>query len=204
MRVESKLRMSLSKRRGHVVLRREIAELASKSQLSKAINDLIAQGTLVRLRTGVYAKTTPGPSGRPLLPASRAALEREADARLLQAVAPKRGLVHETTRRPARIELPRDVDQLPTESVGEFIENFARAHGIRYRRSGLDVWAEAVTRASGDDVRLDHAQELLVALKKKNLLNDHQFSRLLTNHMREVKRVRSLQGLRPGGLPSKR
>ncbi len=193
MRVEGKLRISLSKRRGHVVLRRELADLASKSQLTQALNGLIADGTLIRLRTGVYAKSCRGPDGRPQLPAPLEMLESEAYERLKR----QQGLVHRARHSRVHVELPANVDELPTESVGEFIETFARANGIRYRRTGLDLWAEAVTRASGDDVRLDHAQELLVALKKKNLLNDRQFSRLLTNHMREVNRVRSVTGMHP-------
>lgn len=200
MRLQSKLQMSLSKRRGNVVLRSELAGLGSKSQLTEAINGLISEGRLVRLSTGIYAKSSPDPNGHPQLPAKREALLREADERR-----GSRGqVVPVGVPRATRAALPADVDELPTQAVAEFVETFARKSGIRYRRSGLDLWAEAVTRASGDDVRLDHTQELLVALRKKNLLNDRQFSRLLTNHMREIKRVRSVQGLRAGGLSPQR
>lgn len=100
--------------------------------------------------------------------------------------------------------LPDDVSKLPTDGVRDFIERYASTHGVQYQRTGLDIWAEAVTRASGDDVSLDSTGELLVALKKKKLLSDPQFSRLLMNHTRELKRVRSVRGLRASGLSPQR
>lgn len=83
-----------------------------------------------------------------------------------------------------------DVDQLPTEGVGEFIRNFAQAHNVVYRRTRLDDWAEAVTRAAGDDIQLDSTEKLLVALKKLHLINGRQAARLLSNYMEELERVR--------------
>ncbi|TAM55947.1 MAG: hypothetical protein EPN57_00840 [Paraburkholderia sp.] len=60
--------------------------------------------------------------------------------------------------------LPTDVDKLPTQNVGKFVEQLAQAYGIRYRCSGLDEFAEAVERVAGDDVKLDLTGKLLVAL----------------------------------------
>ncbi|MNT35430.1 hypothetical protein D3C72_1714580 [compost metagenome] len=85
-----------------------------------------------------------------------------------------------------------DVDQLPKEGVGEFVRRFARAHNVVYQRTRLDDWAEAVTRAAGDDVRLDHTEKLLVALKKQHLINGRQAARLLTNYMNESERFRPI------------
>lgn len=85
-----------------------------------------------------------------------------------------------------------DVEQLPKEGVGEFVRRFARAHNVVYQRTRLDDWAEAVTRAAGDDVRLDHTEKLLVALKKQHLINGRQAARLLTNYMNESERVRPI------------
>jgi hypothetical protein len=81
--------------------------------------------------------------------------------------------------------MPDDVDALPTANVSAFVEHYANAHGIRSVRTGLDDYAEAVTRASGDDVQLDATGKLLVALKKNRLINGRQLARLMTNHMRE-------------------
>ncbi|HEY3535991.1 MAG TPA: hypothetical protein VGL01_01015 [Trinickia sp.] len=86
---------------------------------------------------------------------------------------------HERQRTGAALRLPSDVDKLPTRSVGRFVERLAQAYGIQYRRSGLDDFAEAVTRAAGDDVELDFTGKLLVALKKQNRINGRQFARLM-------------------------
>jgi hypothetical protein len=95
-------------------------------------------------------------------------------------------------------EIPQDLDQLPKHGVIEFVDRLARAHGVVYERSKLDDWAEAVTRAAGDDVRLDQTEELLLVLRKLNLLTSRQASRLMVNHMREMKDVRSVRGLQDG------
>jgi hypothetical protein len=212
MKLHSKLQISLSKRPGNIVLRRDLAELGSKSQLSEAIRALIGEGRLVRLGTGVYAKSQPDSSGLAHLPASEDVLAHEASTKLgtpvqIVKVADAPGHISYALNKrasPAGTPLPEDVNLLPTRGVREFVERLARNHGVSYRRSGLDVWAESVTRASGDDVRLDATGELLVALKKKKLLNDRQFSRLLTNHTREVKHVRSVRRLRTSRLSPQR
>lgn len=87
-------------------------------------------------------------------------------------------------------------------SVSEFVERLAQAYGVQYRRSGLDDFAEAVTRAAGDEVELDLTGKLLVALKKQDRINGRQFARLMANHIREIKRVRPIRGLRNQGLPA--
>lgn len=98
----------------------------------------------------------------------------------------------EPTRQP---ELSIDVDELPKRDVGDFVRRYAAAHHVVYMRSRLDDWAEAVTRAAGDDVRLDDTEKLLVALTKKHLITGRQAARLLTNYMAETAGVRSVQRL---------
>ena len=89
--------------------------------------------------------------------------------------------------------LPSDLDALPTKDVKHYVERFARVHGVQYTRTGLDDYAETITRAAGDDVKLDTTGKLLVALKKNELINGRQLARLMTNHMREVKGVRPVR-----------
>lgn len=234
MNLDSKLLMSLKKRSGNVVLRRELSGLGSPSHLSAAIQNLVANGRLIRLGAGVYAKTSPDSEGNARFAVGSDMLLREALGKLGVEVLdvtirPENGrsvclvdtggsrisrkLGWDNIRvkyvgRPEGLQtgeappLPADVDLLPTQNVGKFVERLARAHGIQYRRSGLDDFAEAVTRAAGDDVRLDVTGKLLVALKKKDLINGRQFSRLMTNHIREIKRVRPVRGLRNQGLPA--
>ena len=51
--------------------------------------------------------------------------------------------------------IPDDLDILPEHGVRQYIELFAAAHQITFERTRLDDWAEAVTRAAGDDLALD-------------------------------------------------
>lgn len=76
MTLESKLQMSLSKP-GNVVLRRDLAALASQSHLTAAIRSLIASGRLVRLGAGIYAKGFRNARGEVHLAADPDALAKE-------------------------------------------------------------------------------------------------------------------------------
>lgn len=57
MKLEERLKRSIGKRAGNVVLRSDLASLGSPSQLSEALKRLQQSGWLVRIGTGVYAKT---------------------------------------------------------------------------------------------------------------------------------------------------
>lgn len=219
MKLESKLQVSLSKRADHVVLRRELAKLGSKSQLTEAIKRLIAEARLVRLAPGVYAKISRDSHGAVQLAApaqviadeilaktGRPAVIRRIDsdggspkfeatftgmpanasaARLAQ---PRR------KRRAATFKLPSDVAQLPVKDVASYVARLAAAHGVVFKRTRLDDFAEAVTRLAGDDEQLDATGKLLASLRKKSLINGPQLARLMTNHMREQKNaVRSVR-----------
>ncbi len=230
MKLESKLLVSLGKRAGNVVLRRDFSELARPTQLSEGISRLVGSGRLVRLGVGLYAKAQPDPEGRARLLAKPDELVREAFEKLGitiravelgvdsgqpvvivdagdQRVARKLDVagmpvryVKQSVRARGFETLPFDLDAMPTKGVSRFIERFARAHGICYVRTGLDDYAEAVTRTAGDDVVLDATGKLLATLKKKNLINGRQLARLMTNHTREMKRVRSIRRLRKRGI----
>lgn len=233
MNLGSKLQISLSKRSGNIVLRRDLAGLASASHLSEALHGLITDGRLVRLGAGVYAKARPDASGEPQLLASGDELVREVLDRLgirfrsvnlvneagqatvlidagNQRISRKldlgdvalRYVQSPLTPAQASAALPGDLDALPTQDVRQFIEQLARMHQVQHQRTGLDDYAQAVTRAAGDEVELDTTGKLLVALKKKQVINGRQLARLMTNHMREVQGVRSIRGLSKRGLPA--
>lgn len=235
MKLESKLLVSLGKRSGNVVQRREFVDFASASHLSDAINRLVASGRLVRLGAGFYAKARPDHEGKGQLltspidlvrevfkkldvPLRMVKLETEGDhsvvlvdpgsqrfARKLEiAGMPVRYVQRKTPHRQSVDTMPLDPDALPTKGVSRFVERFALAHGIAHVRSGIDDYAEAVTRAAGDDVELDATGKLLTALKKNELINGRQLARLMTNHMREMKDVRSVRRLRKRRLSAQR
>lgn len=58
MKLKDRMRLSIRRRAGHVVLRAELAALGSASQVSLALKDLQCEGELVRLGAGVYAKAS--------------------------------------------------------------------------------------------------------------------------------------------------
>jgi hypothetical protein len=87
------------------------------------------------------------------------------------------------------ISLPEDLNALPLKNVSAFVQRFAMSRDVHFKRSVLDQWAEAVTRASGDDVTLDETGKLLVLLKKKHLINGRQMARLMSNHLSEHRGV---------------
>jgi hypothetical protein len=56
MRIEDKLVRSLGRRNSVVVLRSEVAPLGSTAQVGRVLAKLVADGKLVRVSKGVYAK----------------------------------------------------------------------------------------------------------------------------------------------------
>jgi len=56
MKLADRMRQSIRRRSGHVVLRAELARLGSASQISEALKTLQRDGELLRLGAGVYAK----------------------------------------------------------------------------------------------------------------------------------------------------
>ena len=57
MKLETRLLQSVKQRVSNVVLRAEIAGMGSATQVSEALKALQNKGVLVRIGTGVYAKT---------------------------------------------------------------------------------------------------------------------------------------------------
>lgn len=92
-------------------------------------------------------------------------------------------------RRSGLPRLAHDVSQLPVKDVAAFVVELARAHGVVYRRTQLEEFAEAITRLADDDGRLDATGKLLAALRKKAVINGPQLARLMTNHMNEQRDV---------------
>lgn len=57
MKLEQRIQRSIKQRTGNVILRAEIARMGSRTQVSEALKALMDRGLLVRIGTGVYAKT---------------------------------------------------------------------------------------------------------------------------------------------------
>lgn len=57
MKLKDRMLRAIKKRSDTVILRRELAELGSASQITEALKALLTLGVIVRIGTGVYAKT---------------------------------------------------------------------------------------------------------------------------------------------------
>ena len=67
MSLRDKLKTSLRKRKADVFLRADFAQMGSEAQLSRALRELVDEGTIVKLGVGVYAKAKPSVlSGKPI------------------------------------------------------------------------------------------------------------------------------------------
>ena len=90
MKLKDRMRLSIRRRAGHVVLRAELAALGSASQVSLALKDLQREGELVRLGAGVYAKASRDAGTGAVRPqADFETLAREAARKLKLAADPK-------------------------------------------------------------------------------------------------------------------
>lgn len=57
MKLQERMLRSIKQRAGNVIIRAELAGMGSASQVTHALQALRKQGALVRIGTGVYAKT---------------------------------------------------------------------------------------------------------------------------------------------------
>lgn len=77
--VQQRMIRSISLRKGEIVMRSDFKSMASQSQISRALRALVAEGRIVRLGYGVYAKARPSSlSGKPVPRACPAELAQEA------------------------------------------------------------------------------------------------------------------------------
>lgn len=218
MKLEDRMRLSIRRRAGQVMLRAELAGLGSASQVSCALKALQRDGELVRLGSGVYAKAHRDPeTGEVQSLADVETLVREVADKLKLAVDPKvvvssgHALVLDTGHRRVSRKLAlcgHDVTyvndrtrpsetrngshlEIPTRGVAQFVRALARKYQVRYTRTQTDRWAETVTRLAGDEVRSGPVQDLLIALKRAGKLSTDDMTALLVNYLRE-----SRQGVR--------
>ena len=214
MKLSDRMRQSIRRRSGHVVLRAELAPLGSASQVSEALKVLQRDGELLRLGAGVYAKARRDMSTHEVTPlVDDETLGREVahklrakvadggdgtlvldtgDRRVSRKLALGRGAVqyvNDRNRRaftPTRAK-PSSTATLPTSGVGDHVRWLAVFHGVRYVPTAADQWAETVTRLAGDEVRSGTVQDLLVALKRAGKLTKAEMATLLVNYLRECK-----------------
>ena len=214
MLLVQRVKSSVNKRSGVVIFRTDVAPLGGVTQIGVALRTLIAEGVLVRLGEGVYAKASQDESGRSV-PAAMPQVVIEEVLRKLK-VKPEdvcteddgtrmRVIVDSQDRKIDRhleigncqveiitstvmaksVPLSQDPASFPRHNVGKYIELLARRHRISPKRTGLDRWTESVSRAAGDCVQLDTVGRLLAKLRQQHLISGKQMAHLMNNYMTE-------------------
>ncbi|KUI97780.1 type IV toxin-antitoxin system AbiEi family antitoxin domain-containing protein [Vibrio sp. MEBiC08052] len=77
------------------------------------------------------------------------------------------------------------VEQMPTKDIREYVLSLAKLHNVSYTYSSIDQFADSVTALAGDDIKRDHVEDLLVALKRAGKLSMQQVALLSVNYLRE-------------------
>ena len=72
-------------------------------------------------------------------------------------------------------------------SAAEEINALARKYGVRYDPRPVDSWARQVTRLAGDEVELDEAELLLVALQRAGHITRPDALALQVRYLREIR-----------------
>lgn len=71
--------------------------------------------------------------------------------------------------------------------VASYISQLAKEHNVAAARDTLSHVATAITALSGDDIRLDEIEQMLVKLKRKGVLSKAEILQLHERYLCEKK-----------------
>lgn len=80
-------------------------------------------------------------------------------------------------------------ENISFKSVTERVQQLAKDNGVVYKKTANDALAEVITRLSDDNVVTDATEDLIVALKRANVISGEVMVSLLGQHLREIKHV---------------
>lgn len=155
---------TLRPRKDGVVLRSDVCGLGSASQVSAALKGLVETGLVAKLGRGVYAK----PSALELL--GKDALMADAQARM----AHQRALAAKQTRQKRR------------DPTAIYVRQLAKREGVVFAPTFADIWAQAVSKLAGDEIKSDKIDDLLVALTRAGKLSPRDMTKLVVAHHRSL------------------
>lgn len=158
---------SIRPRRDGLLLRSDVKDLGSDSQVSAALDGLCRKGLIQRIGRGVYAHPAK------LATLGEQALLDRAHARQAQA----RHQVAAQKKRQAGAITP----------TARYVIALAKRLGIAYVPTFSDRWASAVTHLAGDEVSSDSTDDLLVALTRTGKLSPGDMVKLAMEHHRALK-----------------
>ncbi len=220
MNLEARMRQSISRRSGSVVLRSDVVSLGSPTQVSHVLDSLINKGIIYRLSRGIYAKAnvfdsstteylstviadTASKLGFSLITdpeleptdikAGETIVIETKNTRVLRTISINGiTILFSGSHSKARRYDANQPVQFPTKNVAQYIEELANANRVKYNHCSMDRWANAVTRLAGDEVRHDRVEDMLVALKRAGKISTRDVAALTINYLRERK-----QSVRP-------
>jgi hypothetical protein len=167
MDIEGRILQSLRPRRDGVLLRSDVNDFGSPTQVSVALKALVEKGLITRLDRGVYAKPDK------VEQMGRKALLEQAMAKM----------EHQRTQDLKRARRRR------SDPTAIYVRQLAKREGIVFAPTFADIWAKAVTKLAGDEVKSDKTDDLLVALTRAGKLSPRDMTRLVIAHHRNLARV---------------
>ena len=167
MDIEGRILQSLRPRRDGVLLRSDVNDFGSPTQVSAALKSLVEKGLITRLDRGIYAK-----------PDKVEQIGRQA---LLEQAIGK--VKHQRTQSLKRARRRR------SDPTAIYVRQLAKREGIVFAPTFADLWAKAVTTLAGDEVKSDKTDDLLVALTRAGKLSPRDMTRLVIAHHRNLARI---------------
>lgn len=163
MDIQRRIRHILRLKGGGLLLRTQLSNLGSPTQISAALKAMRGRGILKRVAPGTYA--TPS-------------FISAQGTKVLQPRSGKNKLAGEKPRGKSR-----------ATTMERYVKRLANRNGVVFSPTYADRWANAVTRLAGDDIESDSTDDLLVALTRENKLSPGDMAKLVMAHHRNAKRV---------------
>lgn len=155
---------ALRPRKDGVILRSDVCGLGSASQVSAVLKGLVEAGLVAKLGRGIYAK----PSALELL--GKGAILADVQARMAR----QRALAAKRARQQRR------------DPTAIYVRQLAKREGIVFAPTFADIWAQAVTKLAGDEIKSDKIDDLLVALTRAGKLSPRDMTKLVVAHHRNL------------------
>lgn len=167
MNLERRILQSLRPRREGVLLRSEVNHFGSASQVSLALKSLLNKCLIEKLDRGVYAKP------EKVVQCGAATLQKQAQVK----------------RQRQRSLAIKRVKQQHRDPAAIYVQQLAKREGIVFVPTFADIWASAVTKLAGDEVKSDPTDDLLVALTRAGKLTPRDMTKLVIAHHRNLANV---------------
>lgn len=167
MDIKRRILQSLRPRRVGILLRSDVRDFGSASQVSAALKALIGEGLIAKLDRGIYAKPDK------LNQFGKGALLEQALSRTLE----------------QRARAAKQARQRRNDHTANYVRQLAKREGVVFAPTFADHWAKAVTQLAGDDIKSDKTDDLLVALTRAGKLSPRDMAKLVIAHHRNLASV---------------